>query len=397
MLPEDVIEFDDLRPYHEIEMYKKMVRYQIGLLTRSIAMNNHGVHHPKYTTIRGSFPKQHEIRDDYNSCDGDRKIAFPIEEDVEYTYLGEYDCYFMNCDPLRKIHIYKHDTTIFICAEQGQRYLDLRNYKHTYNKPNPYGQTNTVISYEHLFGMLNGIKDDLSTSTQIVFIGHSNGMASSILTAFLFCCIKSRDLLDKYMSYFDQRTHSFLHNLILNEEGLYESIKRCTLYVVGTGGFPVLFESKQEFKDFFNEMKGRYVHIVDGYHEKGTQKILADYYASSIISLVNIKFGLYFYDEDNMEDKIKNEKKYNGTQCSYGIIIDDLRMDDATYRKEYDRDFRPYFVDRHTGKSRWNLEPISMMSDEHPRVSYLTQKNIYHINLHSFGFYRDIISIYFFS
>ena len=394
LLPEDVIDFDDQRPYHQIDMYKKMVRYHIGLLTRSIAMNNHNVVHPINTPIRGSFPKQNEIQADYKSCDGDHKINFPIAEDVEYKYLGAYECYFMSCDPRRKIHAYRYQNTIFICAEQGERYLDIRNYKHTYDVDNYYGEKNTVMSYERLSTLLNGLKTELETAQQIVLIGHSNGMASAILTAFLFSCLKREDFFNANAKYFDRRSYIFLENIRLNEQTIHDAINRCTLYVVGTGGFPVLFESQEEFKNFFNEISGRYVHIVDGFEDPSTNKIYADFYASTIVSLVNIKFGLYFYT-NVLDDKVKDMKKYNGTQCSYGVIIDDARTDNE-WRKEYGPDGRPYFVHPQL-QSVHALSPPSRLNELHPRIEYLTKKHEHHVPLHSLAFYRDILAVYFFS
>jgi len=87
LLQEEEISFYDTRLFHEIPMYKKIVCYFIGLMTRSMANNNNRIIPSTFEKIKGSFPKHTEIGQDYQSCHGNKKIKFPIEEDVLYISL----------------------------------------------------------------------------------------------------------------------------------------------------------------------------------------------------------------------------------------------------------------------------------------------------------------------
>jgi hypothetical protein len=389
LLPEDEVKFDDTRPYHEVEMYKKMVRYQIGLLTRAIILNKFKDKIPPVNTlIKGSFPKKEEIKENYSTCTGNREIIFPIEEDVDYIFLGNFACYVMGCE--RRINVFKRGRIMFICSEQGNRYLDIRNYKSTYGEENMYGEKDTVLSYERFGDMLKELKEHLINTSQLVLIGHSNGMASSILTAFLICCMRNYEFYTRHSKSFDDRMLIFVKNLIQNEKEIYEALERITLYVVGSGGFPVLFESQEEFKDFYNEIKGRYVHIVDGKKDENGN-ILVDYYASPIASLINIKYGLYYND-----DIVIPKNKYEGIQCFYGIIIDDINMNGW---QKIDNIQRPYFVNTNTKEVTWTPVPLllSTLENKYPELSFLDLDSKNSALIHMLSFYRDILSIYFFS
>jgi len=399
LLPEDIISFDDTTPYHEVEMYKKMMRYHIGLITRAIAMNNFDINHPINTTIRGSFPKIDEIQANYNSCDRDRQIEFPIVEDVEYIYLGKFDCYSVGCFPSKKIHVFKYENTLFICAEQGERYLDIYNYKKMRGEKNSYGEVDSVFSYGRFFDILIGIREHLNTSNQLVLIGHSNGMASSILTAFLLCCIKNKDFYNRNLQYFDHRMEGFLE-ILADFQDIYDSIKRITLFVAGTGGFPILFQSQKEFKDFYEELKGRYVHIVNGFMDKGT--IFSDFYASPLVSLINIKFGLYYHTKSI----VFPITKYEGTQCFYDIVIDDINATDYNYERKWkkidktndEKIGRPIFYKEGELKHYYNPTPLflSSVQEKYKNINFLKNSVASH-NLHQLSFYRDVLAIYFFS
>lgn len=394
MIPEDEIDFEDIRPYHKVNMYKKMVRYYLGLMVRSLRTR---IKPEVGSTIKGAFPKQDEIRESYGSCEEEkRSIHFPIEEDVEYTYLGSFSCYLFQCEERSRIHTYKLGKTVFVCGGEGARFIDIRNYKYTEDHPNTYGEKNKVISYVHLAQMLMGLKDYLYDVEQIVFMGHSNGMASSILTAFLFCCMKNKEFYLKNENSFDEHGKKFIED---SKEIFKDILDKLTIYVVGTGGFPVLFETQSKFREFYDEIKGRYVHIVNGF--LGDETIYADYYSSPILSLINMKFGLYY---STQTPDISFYYNYNGTKCSYDkILIDDVNAgyegDNKIWKWVKNGDRRPEFENRITTEKAFIPDPL--FAYKHKDIKFLTadelKKNRFLERIHLLSSYRDSLTIYFFS
>jgi len=397
VIPESiVIDYNDPTPFHEIPMYKKLVRYYIGLTTRTLSLNLHGLNGLKKNNIvKGSFPKNDEtsLNTSYKSCDGKdyKSITYPIEEDVEFIYKGNYNCYIFGCS--KTIHVYRYLNTLFICSGTGERYFDYHDFYNTY------GQTDSnlgqnVFSFDMFLEMLDGIKSDIIECNQICFFGHSAGMASSILSSFLLCCIKNNEFYEKNKSKFKdgKELTDFFKDMKTYFSDVCEAIRNITLFVCGTGGYPILFEDEDEFKLFFDEMKGRYVHIVDGY-KKDDENIHVDYFSSPISSLINLKFGLYYIDD-------VNDGKYEGNQCSYGVVFDNVIIENWIKTKQPNGYI--YFIrEKETTylpnsllniQNKMTKNKIIFVSDNPKEPEYDPK----YINLHDFKMYRKILVIYFF-
>ena len=239
MIPEEEIKFDDKRPYHTIDMYKKLVQYHIGLQVRSMVNNNYQsveVGEP----IRGSYPKPDTIEPSYKRCDGDEKIKFPIEADVEFTYLGMFACFFMLCKT--PVQVYRYQNTLFFVMEAGERAKGIYTPSDVYEQDT--WQIHKTLRYDILYQLLLATEKQFETIDQIVFSGHSNGMAASTLLSYLFCAAKDEAFLEKIREKLDEPALEFIEKCKIGIPRLGE----ISLFVVGTGGFPILFESKEEFK-----------------------------------------------------------------------------------------------------------------------------------------------------
>lgn len=399
LLQEEEISFDDTRLFHDIPMYKKIVRYFIGLMTRSIANNNHGNIPSTFEKIKGSFPKHTEISQDYQSCRGNKKIKFPIEEDVEFTYIGSFDCYIFHCRRDRKMHVYRYNRTLFICADGGRRMLPMYDFHNTFGYGDDFNNNKKeIMNFDVFFKLLHSIQYSIIDCNQILWFGHSGGMALSILSTFLLCCIKNSDFKTKNERFFDQQTHSFFNRMETELPFVCKSLREnISLFVCGTGGFPVLFETTNEFKNFYDELKGRYIHIVDGIRVDNI--IYTDDFTYPLLTLLNLKYGIY-YTTINIKELENNERpKYSGNQCLIGVNIgQELNIPLPWKTIKYDTCV-PVLQNQITGqyiKFQEVPPPVQKIED----VSLMTSINAGDKvvqNLHDFRTYRDIISIYFFS
>lgn len=372
LIPEQVIRFDDQTPFHEIEMYKKLVKYYIGLITRSMAIND-GSSRIHGTQFTGSFPKQHEIDQTYGKCEGG-SIVFPIKEDILFEHVGTHVCYFLDCVNRRRIYSVKNNETLFILFDVGSRFTAANMYSTLYEEDSVIKhKEENLIDYNNFEDMLLRIsRKDIVIETryqsdpeltprqievdygyqnkvsQLVLCGHSNGMGAATVTAYLLTCIQNNDYFLKNRDKLGDECVRFLHKMKQNQT-LVTFLTNVKLFVVGSGGSPVLFD-KGEFEEFYNLLDGRYVHIMSGFKPQTSQNISIDTYGISLYNMINIKYGLYFMSEIVTQ-------KYKGVQCFDKVVIND--------------------------------------SAESITESIISIENKDYI--HSFKTYRNIISIYFFT
>ncbi len=117
---------------------------------------------------------------------------------------------------------------------------------------------------------------------------------------------------------FAQR-HSRICGSFLNESSPYSfsrykkvcpRLSTLQRMVVGTGGGPVLFKQEDEMKSYFEQVKGRYAHIVNGILPVGESEVLMDFRCAPMEGLTNYRFQCYYHIMDNT---IRN--RYQDKQC----------------------------------------------------------------------------------
>jgi hypothetical protein len=301
LIPEYIVEYDDLISYHQHPMYKKLVRYHLCITSRLIENYNDKENDFKKRlnddNLIGSFIKLDRIDKSYKSCDNETPI-FEDKYDVghNFQFIGSLPSYFLLSK--RKFYILKKNKSLFIWFDVGtQAGYDLFDH----------------LIINDFFNFLNIHKNILIESKQIILLGHSAGMTMAVLTAFLFLCLGDKNYLFENAEIFkdnpnypNQNGKGIILFNKLTSESDYNFLKEKSIFVVGTASRPILFNEKQ-FINFYNKLKGRYVNIIIGLDtnykkEKDFNKYYLDLYTEPIDWLTdidpnkcigNFKFGLY--------------------------------------------------------------------------------------------------------
>ena len=97
MITFENVSFEDIRPYHEIEMYRQLLRLYLPIQKRCLVQNNIKPNNIDILSpFKGSFPKENKIKDTYQTCETTllddnlhlkvRQIRFPILPDESFTF-----------------------------------------------------------------------------------------------------------------------------------------------------------------------------------------------------------------------------------------------------------------------------------------------------------------------
>ena len=100
LIPEFIVEYDNLISYHQHPMYKKLVRYHLCITSRLIENYNDKENDFKKRlnndNLVGSFIKLDRIDKSYKSCDNDSP-SFEDKYDVghNFQFIGSLPSYFL--------------------------------------------------------------------------------------------------------------------------------------------------------------------------------------------------------------------------------------------------------------------------------------------------------------
>jgi hypothetical protein len=394
LITTQTIDFNDITPFHGIEMYRDLIKYYIGIFTR-INANSANDNFEKIIPFKCSFPKYNELElnisaNKYKICNTNiKKINVLDQETIIFEHLfisnNRAISHYLSSSQY-PIHVIKKNKTIFICFDVG-----FRDYEPL-----------SSINFGNFLDTFDEILPELKLANQIVLCGHSNGMASATITAFLLLYLSD----DDYM----------INNQISGEElkildkdrDNYKFLKDKSIFVVGTGGFPVLFDTSEKFKLFYNKLNGRYLHILSGFKHKN--KYFIDNHAREMGILENFKFGYYYTEYYNPTSK------YIGEQCFYKIFINN------GIKLQYPWTIVKTLISHKQGKLYYNYykaphiaEPIlnipiqiknmpenegynfvdcKIDKDFISDIKYSCEDLVH--NIHQFSIYRNILTIYFF-
>lgn len=316
MITFENVSFEDIRPYHEIEMYRQLLRLYLPIQKRCLVQNNIKPNNIDILSpFKGSFPKQDEIKDTYQTCGETtlvndnfhlrvRQIRFPISPDESFTFnhLIFPNCFYELCDTKQPIHIVYSQAydIMFICFGTGERYLDIRSLDHAVTVENQYVKRNTVN--KELFVEFLKMINSINNISNIILCGHSHGMNSAIVTAFILQAIRIPDFCEKN----HRIIGSWIDDITLwrNE---FNTLKDKKICVVGTGGSPVLFINQTEFKNFYESLQGAFVHILSGILIDDS--VYIDNFGSPLYDLRHYKYGIY-YTNTYISDKMITHKRY---------------------------------------------------------------------------------------
>ena len=256
---------------------------------------------------------------------------------------------------------------MFICFGTGERYLDIRSLDHAVRLDNEhqYVKRDTVnkgLFYEFL-KKINSIN-----ISNIILCGHSNGMNSAIVTAFILQAIRIPDFCEKNHriigSWIDDiKSWRAEFNILIDKK----------VYVVGTGGTPVLFINQTEFKNFYESLQGAFVHILSGILIDG--RVYTDNFGSPLYDLRHYKYGIYYKDD------------YKQNVCFYKIIINSNYSVDPSsgWTVELDSANRPVFkkqgiIEAYSSNGPTNGELLLGISDTNQFIKCYDDNHLAHLN-----------------
>lgn len=340
MIPEATVEYDDNTPYHLVPMYRTLLRWHLALITRVLVLNkldidnshNNDSKLTKLEDITGSFIKEDIINTtNSNKYKGfkfentsnkktiqfDRVIKFPVENNdiyFEHSLFSSNQCLIYGCEN-PKIRLLFANKTLFIVLDIGARITDIKILSQTGLVDGNIIPLLNKEGFHDLFKFINTLIKEKNI-TQIVLSGHSYGFILSSVIGFCLLCITNSNYLttnerivDTWKSDIDKWSDEF-KNLNI------------PLFIVGSGGFPILFQDINEFKNFYDSLYGRYVHVVSGaLFDKNS--IYLDKYSRPINSLQLYKFGVYIGRPNIAEytNSSKKISKYKGEVFFYKIFI----------------------------------------------------------------------------
>ena len=369
LIPDEIIHYDDNRPYHYIQMYKKLLAFHIGLTTRFTKILESNLNNIKYRKtiseegiITGSFPKENEIKN-YLKCGKKEKIIFPIKEDIIFQHILINESFSLHFG--YDINVVCKGLTLFIVF------------------PSAYPENNINISNNYtskFFEFLRKLVHVIPRITQIVCCGHSAGMRHATSCAFLLSCVKNPRFLAMNISLFANVNH------FNNIEHLTSILTDKKIYIVGSGGSPEIL-NKEQFRLFYDELKGRYVSIYSGL--KTPERFYIDYVAGTNInkSIKSFKFGVYYTSSKTITDK------YNLDTCTKDVLFissgdDEVQSEISTFctNKEESSDITSYIGNMFFE----DYEVPPFIPDENTLC-----KRIFR-SLHKFYIYRNLLSIFVF-
>jgi hypothetical protein len=345
MIAEETVLFEDTTPYHDNKMYKSLLRWHLPLLTRSIYL---GVDEKETKNDRGSFSFLLEERrnEKYKGVQGkEDKDGKKIKDDEEYKEYNKielplyeesiifkrfvfnkdsrYDrCFFTGCKN-NFIRAFVANGTMFILFDVGDRFTDIRSLdkgvrcEQKKEDDDPYTDNPNIIKKDIFLQFLKFIEKIVREHniTQIVLNGHSNGSSAATITAFILMAMFKPD--------YRQRNKNIIGSWYDDIEKWQDqfSVLNKSVFLVCTGTIPILFTTQAKFKDFYDQLQGRYVSVLSGFSVSEIEEIYIDYFGSPIYDLYLYKYGIYYGKIEESEPSEEEDVSYRGVVSFYKIII----------------------------------------------------------------------------
>ena len=294
-------------------------------------------------------------------------------------YLESFSCFFTGC---------KSDITVLEVSVNDNFYIyiysaigDLKH--HLDNSILSYNNGNLGIFLKEI------IKYYLSKKyKKIVFCGHSNGMSSSVYISYVLSIITSYANPDDVGSDLILTKKNVEENMIkyLNVPKITDLYKghvdliRSKTFVCGTGGFPIIFRTQDEFNNYYSYINGSYVHIVKGIKTLMNKKVVI-----GLKKLIEKKEALlidYYtlpdYDKC-FHPPVHDKHKFKNFNTI--LFIDDMINKKIEIRnlKESDKN---------------NLDYIRVLPDDKPHMCPVKFQHYYY-ELHTFKYYRNTLVPFF--
>jgi hypothetical protein len=246
-------------PPHQVPIFKELMRIYLGIMPKIIVASegqkNGTITHGQDKKITTTYKKF------YNE---DIKIYIePIK--LDYIDSNTYFCFTPGCNTAKQgIHIFKLNKRLVIAFSTGRTSNDdsliIENQKQNFYK---------WIQY-----IINII--GVHSIDNILLCGHSNGMSSATIITFLLLYLqellkfnnnqtnkidKFKNMFNKYFSEYAEQLDIFNNLSHIATQNNKSNIINTQLYLVGTAGFPVIFDALNQYNFFYNLLNKTYLHI----------------------------------------------------------------------------------------------------------------------------------------
>jgi len=281
---------DYITPPHLVPEYRDWMCRYLGVMGQAIKLKKHEPNETEKKALQISFYGKEMYAYD------DEKTAYGFGRDYLYElYHYSSDCWTPGC--AGNYFIFRiSDTQYMVVFNTGNR-IYIPKIEITLER-----QRNHFLDF--LLILLELVR---LGATEIVLCGHSNGMSSATFTALLLICLARPDVAQYFTNedLVDETTLDLLDEQIMNKDELKGLENK--LVVCGTGGFPILFQTRQEFEVFYETIGTRYLHIGLGFEDMGIVEMDpfmdSDYdtfrkmYHTSIEELYNFNYHVYVYED----------------------------------------------------------------------------------------------------
>ena len=318
---DELISWEDNRPYHVVPLYQSLFSLYIGIQTRFLS--------PSPETPSVSVAKASEVDPSYQSCDIPRKL-FPIKKPIFHLIESSYDYFMEGANDTYPIRFAIHHDILIVSFGTGRKTIlttldeaipshdDWETVESDDDEPLAPSLIR-VDSMEPVSTERDNMKAFLSTIERIathfhaqtlLLCGHSHGMRSATVASFFIEAMLDNEFAQHHTricgSFLEEGEYSFSEY-----RALCPSLGLMKRMVVGTGGAPVLFTAETEMKSYFEQMGGRYAHIVAGIQRIGEEEVQMDFRCAPLTpTLCNYRYQCYYHV---FASEVKN--RYQDQQC----------------------------------------------------------------------------------
>jgi hypothetical protein len=335
------LQYGSCRPPRRINMYYDMVSIYFGVINKALKYCSLDPSRIEVSSSLATSKYQKEILSD-QSMSAKPDISAPPRQNLQYLKDQSMvsNCFIFGCE--KTIQFFQSNQTLVICFNTGSIHYPNGDLVYIQN------MAKFILFLENLKQELIVIKGTTrEIPINIVLCGHSNGMASAtiISMALLYLQILDETILQQFHTIFMKYIQDNSKLLESDDNKLFDVLKllkpewsssilnNCNLYVVGSGGFPVIFFKEEQFRLYYNLLRGRYLHCVSSINRQ----------------LINIIYGYKFkiisnlicqiIPEMSISDSMSHEEMMESIISTIAYEIPPSDIDDTL---DYDEQSRLY-------------------------------------------------------
>ena len=319
IIPNNVkIEYDNIKPPHEIPMYYVMTQIYLGLAPKFVEPRNTPQDLKKNVTTSihnnncSQLPNNNSYKCTFNICDSTREFTITKKDFFLNTY---HDCFIKGCGD--NMTLLEHENLLVIFSPVG-----------VVVKNDSFLKDEEESTINLLFKLIDYIKE--RGKKQILLCGHSNGFTSSVKLSYILLILSGKIRNFTNVVGFTGR---FARRLSVYRSNNFQSyFKNIDIFVVGTGGFPVLFSSEVGFKEYYELMNGRYLHLVSGFSKNYVEQEFSKSKNDIFNEVIKVKSNIDDDKFSNLKNKfyflknIKNIIEFANYRVSEQVISDSEKM-----------------------------------------------------------------------